>query len=318
MRSKLQRIPVAYVFLVLLFLFLPLVPNSFLRIVMVHVVTFSIFALSYNLLLGYTGLFSLGHAAFWGVGGYTVGILITQGVTDNFILVMLAVILVGGAVSCVFGFLALRTKGIFFVLITLALSEMLRALARTFRSITGGEDGLTGFGAPYGLEGLSLYYFIFFFFLLCSFILYWLASSRYGYVLKGIRDNEGRMAALGYNTWASKYVCFVVSGVFAAIAGALFTYWNLIIGPESLSLWVTGKAVLMALLGGIGYFAGPMIGSVVIVLLSQVVSSYTMHWTAIAGVAIILVVMFARQGLAGLIHNVWKSWSKRYILPFGS
>lgn len=315
-RKLLKHAP--YIFMLLLFAFLPLVPNPFVRILMFRILAFSIFSLSYNLLLGYTGLVSLGHAAFWGVGAYTVGILTTQEITSNFWLIIITVILASGAFSCVFGFLSLRTKGIFFVLINLAFAEILRALARRLRGITGGEDGLSGFGTPFGLEDLHLYYFTFLFFVICSFLLYWLVNSRFGYLLRGIRENEQRMQALGYNTWAIKYLCYIIAGIFGAIAGSLFTFWNLFVSPDSFSLWITGKVMLMVLVGGLSYFVGPMVGAIMIVVLSQVVSSYTMHWTGIAGVAMIIVVMFARQGIVGIGEQLWRRGMQVYGRRFSS
>jgi branched-chain amino acid transport system permease protein len=254
----------------------------------------------------------LGHAAFWGIGAYTIALLQVHGITNNFWLIITTVILASAAFGCVFGFLSLRTKGLFFVLIHLAFAEILRALTRKLRVITGGEDGLGGFGAPFDLDGLHLYYFVFLFFVICSFLLYWLVNSRFGDLLEGIRENEPRMQALGYNTWAIKFICFIIAGIFGALSGSLFSFWNLLVSPDDFSLWITGKAILMVLIGGFSYFIGPIVGAIVIVLLSQVVSTYTMHWTGIAGVAMIIVVMFARQGIVGIGEQLWRQGIQIY------
>ncbi len=309
---------ISYVLIVLLFVLLPLVPHPFVKILMFRILAFSIFSLSYNLLLGYAGLVSLGHAAFWGIGAFSVGLLEAHGITNNFWFIMIAVILGSAFFGCVFGFLSLRTKGLFFVLINLAFSEILRVLARKLRGFTGGEDGLRGLVAPVGLEGLGLYYFIFLLFVICSFLIYWLVNSRFGYLLKGIRENEPRMQALGYNTWAIKFICFVIAGIFGAIAGSLFTFWNSFVSPEEFGLWITGMAILMVLVGGSNYFVGPIVGTIIIVVLFQVVSSYTTHWTAIAGISMIIVVMFARQGIVGLGDRLWKMGVRTYGSRFSS
>ena len=304
-----------HIFCILLLLFfavLPLMPFPYATLLMFRILPFSLFSLSYNLLFGYTGLISLGHAAFWGIGAYTVGLLQVHGITNNFWLIMLTVLLASVAIGCVFGSLSLRTKGLFFVLIHLAFAEILRALSRQLRIITRGEDGLSGFSTPFHLDGLHLYYFIFLIFVICFLILYWLVNSRFGYLLKGIRENESRMQALGYNIWAIKFTCFIISGIFAAIAGALFSFWNLVVSPESFSLWITGQAILMVLIGGTTYFTGPMVGAIIIVILSQVVSTYTMHWPSIAGVTMIIVVMFARRGIVGVGEELWRRGMQVY------
>jgi len=295
---------------VILLLVLPQVISSYYVLLLTEILIFGIFALSVNMLLGYTGLVSLGQAAFWGAGGYTVALLIVQGSVDNFWLCIIAALLVSAVLGLVFGFLALRTTGMYFIMLTLALAQMLWALVWRWRSLTGGDDGLPGitrpdFGLPWSLaDTVNFYYFIFVFFAIAVFLLYCITRSPFGRTLVGIRENESRLQALGYNTWRYKYVCFVIAAVFGGLAGALKVYQDGFISPTYLSMTTSAIVVLMAMIGGTRVFAGPILGAGAVWIIRSIVSSYTEYWTLILGVLMVIVVMFAPQGIAGYLARL--------------
>ncbi|HEY48746.1 MAG TPA: branched-chain amino acid ABC transporter permease [Dehalococcoidia bacterium] len=309
-RAQLMRYG-AYVLVGLaVFLIVPQFIASYYVLIWAEILIYAIFALSFNMLMGYTGLLSLGHAAFFGAGGYTVALLVVKGGMDNFWLCIFIALLVSALLGLVFGYLALRTTGIYFIIITLALAQMLWALAWRWRSLTGGDDGLPGidrpdFGLPWSLEDTTnYYYFILVFFVLSLFILYRISRSPFGRTLVGIRENEPRMQALGYNTWRYKYVCFIIAAVFGGLAGVLKVYQDGFISPTYCSMMTSALVVLMALIGGTRVFTGPILGAGVVWIIKSVVSSYTEYWTLILGILMVVIVMFAPQGIVGYLAQL--------------
>ena len=272
-----------------------------------EIVIYAVFALSLNLLMGYTGLASLGHAAFWGAGGYTVTLLMVRGGIDNFGLCLLAALLVSAIFGFIFGFLALRTTGVYFLMITLALGQMLWALAWRWSSFTGGSNGMHGvtrpdFGLPWSLtDDTIFYYFILVISVIAVFLIYRIVISPFGRTLVGIRENESRMQALGYNTWRYKYFCYVIAGMFGGLAGALKVYQDGSINPGYCSVVVSGLVILMVLTGGSRTFVGPIVGAAVIWLIRSTVSSYTVYWGAVLGIILVVIVMFSPQGITPLL-----------------
>lgn len=293
-----------------IFLAFPQFLSSYYLFLLTEVLIYAIFALSVNMLLGYTGLLSLGQAAFWGAGGYTVALLIVRGGFDNFWLCISAALLVSAILGFVFGFLALRTRGIFFIMLTLALAQMLWAIVWRWRSLTGGDDGLPGIarpdlGLPWSLwDTTNFYFFVLVFFVLAVFVLYRITRSPFGRTLVGIRENESRLQALGYNTWRYKYLCFVIAAIFGGLAGALKVYQEGFISPISCSMMVSTVVLLMAIIGGTRIFVGPVLGAGVVWIIRSIVSSYTEYWALILGILMVIVVMFAPQGIAGYLAQL--------------
>jgi branched-chain amino acid transport system permease protein len=265
---------------------------------------YALFAMSLDILLGYTGLPSLGHAAFFGVASYTVGILSVK-VTQNFGLVIASAFGVTIAVSALFGFLAIRTSGAYFFMITLALAQVLWGVAFKWRALTGGDDGLPGvprptLGTSFSLASTTNFYlFVLVFFVFVASVLYLCMRSPFGLTLKGIRESETRMRALGYNVWLHKYLAYIISGFFAGVAGMLFAYYNGFVSPSDLSLVVSAKVLLMVILGGAGTLFGPALGAGLIVLLENVVSAHSQRWLFILGSIYVAVALFAPHGLSG-------------------
>ncbi len=268
----------------------------------IRMMIFSIFAMSLDLLMGYTGLASLGHSAFLGVAAYAVGILSVR-VSNSLFLTFGAGLGFAGITAAIFGFLVLRSRGPQFLMLTLALAQVLWGIAFKWKALTGGDDGLPGIPRPslwlqWDLSGLTaFYYFSLFFFLLAALLLYLIVRSPFGYSLEGIRENETRMQTLGYHVWMHQYVAFVLAGLFGGMAGVLFAYFNRYVSPAELHLATSAKVLLMVVLGGAGTLFGPALGAAVVVLLENLVSAYTQRWLTILGAIYVLVVLFMRQGL---------------------
>jgi branched-chain amino acid transport system permease protein len=288
-------------------LLLPLGVSSYQLGLVTKVLIFAIFAMSLDLVLGYAGLPSLGHAAYFGVGAYTVGLLALR-VTPNFWLGFGAGLAAAAATAALFGLLALRTRGSYFLMITLALAQVVWGIAFGWRGFTGGDDGLPGVprpatGLPWSFaDGGRFYYLVLVVFALSAAALALVVRSPFGRALVGIRESEGRMAMLGYHTWLYKYVAFVLAGLFAGVAGNLFVYYNGFVSPAYLSIVLSATALIMVILGGAGTLLGPVVGSAAIVLLENVISAHTQRWLLVLGLIYVAVTLFAPAGLVGLLR----------------
>ncbi len=276
------------------------------------ILIFGIFAASLDLLVGYTGLYSLGHAAFWGTGAYIIGILSTRGWVTHFLPLFILALLAVAIVATIFGALATKVTRIYFLMITFCFNQVLFVIAWKWRTMTRGDDGIPGIPRPalgisldLGNE-LNFYYFCLIFFLASAWAMYRITESPFCKALVGIRDSESRMQMLGFQTRMFKLLCFVVSGLFAGIAGILSAYYNGFVSPLDLGLVLSGEGLVMNIIGGVGTLWGPMIGAAVITLLKHLVSGYTVHWPLIVGAIFVLVVMFARGGIAGAVKERWK------------
>ncbi len=288
-------------FLVVPWLVLFLLGSTYVIELIVQVMIYGILALSLNLLLGYLGLASLGHASLFGISAYTVAICITKlhmGVFAASIAALLSVV----AVAALFGLFALRAKEVYFLMITLAFGMVIWGLAYRWVSITSGDMGIVAIPRPqillWSMNKIeSYYYFVFFIFLLSSYIMYRIVRSPFGYTLVGIKGSESRMRMLGYNCWLHKYICFVISGFFAGVAGVLFVFYHRFISPTSIEILPNMEVLLMVALGGPGTVAGPIVGSFVIVFLKNLASVYTERWVIILGLSYIFTIYYAPKGL---------------------
>lgn len=270
---------------------------------------FAIVAMSLDVLLGYTGLPSLGHAAYFGMGAYTVGIL-TVRYDVGFLGCLAAGVAAATATAALFGFLAIRATGTYFLMITLALGMIVWGLAFSWVSMTGGDNGVAGVFRPVLPAGLDVNLPLpFFYFTLGAAVVAWsllgvLVRSPFGLALRGIRDGEARMGALGYDVWLHKYLAFVISGAVAGFGGMLWAYYNGFVSPTDVQLQTSVEVLLMVALGGPGTLAGPALGAVLIVFLKNFVSIYTQRWLLIMGTIYIVSILFAPRGLVGLIRRV--------------
>lgn len=293
---------------------LPQLLTSYYVGLMVLVLIFAIFALGLDLLLGHCGLPSLGHAASFGTAAYVVGFLSLK-VANNFAVNFAVGILSAGAIASIFGLLVLRTRGIYFLMITLALSQVLWGLAWKWKSVTGGDDGMPGVPRPdLGLLGLDLtpvnsyYYFTLVLFLAAVLLMFLVVRSPFGQSLRGIRESESRMMALGYNVWAHQYLAFILASLFAGLAGILFVYYNKLVSPTELHLVTSAKVLLMVILGGTGTFLGPILGAALIVLMENIISGYTERWVLILGIIYVLVIILVPHGLLAPLKGRLRRW----------
>ena len=314
-----EKSAVSFYSLAAILLILPLFLSSYMEGVMTRFLIYAMLAMSYNLVFGYCGLLSLGHAAFFGAGGYVVGLLTLHWGIDLFWISFPLGIIVATTVAAIFGLVALRAKGIYFLLVTFALGQLLFSLAWNVDWMnTFGMQGITGLSRPsfgikgFFLSGLQFYYLVLIFFLLSLFLLYRLINSPFGLSLIGIKENEGRMEAAGYNAWRHKYIAFIISGAFAGLAGVLFAYYNYMISPWHFSVNISFLPMVMAIIGGQGVLLGPVIGAAVIIFVEHYVSMVIpSRWPLVLGGLFVVSIMFARQGIWVYVSALWSKASSK-------
>lgn len=273
----------------------PLLLGEYQRSIVTEILLFCIFAMSLNLLLGFTGLLSFGHAAFFGIGAYTVAVLGAHfGVHP--LLGGLAAIALAAAFAVAIGFFCIRASGVYFIMLTLAFAQLLYTAALKLRGLTGGSDGMS---APQLDSGELTYYVVLAAFVLVYLGLRRLVAAPLGQVFIGVRENEGRMRAIGYATAWYKLLSFVIAGCLGAVSGALFAMHNGFVSPAVLFWFLSGEGLIMVVLGGMGTLAGPIVGAAVYLLLKHVVSAYSSHWELIVGAIFIACVLFFKQGIYG-------------------
>ncbi len=308
LEKKLFLIPLLVGFIILLPFF---VSNYYVGLA-IQIFIMTIFAMSLDILVGYTGLPSMGHAAYFGVAAYSTGFLYLAGI-KNFWVVMVFGMGLGGLTASLFGILAIRARGPYFMLITLALAQVLWGVAFKWRSLTRGDDGLPGIGRPALGMGINLkpdlhfYYLAFAIFLVVFIALFILLHSPFGYTLRGIRESESRMKALGYNVRLYKYLAFIFAGTFAGISGVLWVYYNGFVSPSNLGIDLSVKGLLMLILGGSGSLFGPVMGAGIIVLLENIVSGLTERWSLILGMVYVVVIMLFSEGIFSILRRGHRS-----------
>ena len=262
----------------------------------------AITAASLDLLLGYTGLPSLGHATYMGVGAYATAIVLTQA-HGSFPRALLVALLLSAVLAALFGLLALRAKGHYFLLITMALAMVVWGLAYRWVSFTNGDNGIVDVPRP--SLGLSLgpiqhfYYFVLAVFLLSFLLLLLFVRSPFGLTLVGIRESRSRMRALGYDIWLHQYFAFIVAGVFSGLSGVLWATYNGFVSPMDVDAFASLETLLMVALGGPGTLFGPVLGAGIIVFLKNLASIYLHRWMTLMGVIFILTVYYAPDGILG-------------------
>jgi branched-chain amino acid transport system permease protein len=282
--------------------------NTFALSLFTRIVIFAIAAVSLNLIMGFGGMVSFGHAVYLGVGGYVVGVLAKEGVGSGFVQWPLALV-VSGLFALAVGLLSLRTRGVYFIMITLAFAQMAFYVASGLDRY-GGDDGLTiyrrsTFGGVVDLSNKTLFYYLCLALLLA---VVWLVrrivDSRFGLVIQGVRSNERRMRAIGFPTFRYKLVCFVISGVLCGLAGVLLANHTDFVSPAIMQWTRSGDLIVMAVLGGMGSVMGPVIGAVTLLVLEEALSRVTEYWPIILGPLILLVVLHARGGIDGLLARL--------------
>lgn len=266
---------------------------------------FGIAAMSLDLLVGFTGLVSFSQAAFFGTSAYIAALLPTRYHVAGFWPALGLGLLGAVILGAVFGTLALRGEGVSFIIITLALNEIIWGLAFQWVSMSGGDNGITGFVRPailgVDLSGTASFYrFCLLVLAACLGLLWAVVRSPFGLVLQGVRERPRRLAALGYHVWLFRYAAFVLAAAFTGVAGVLFAFYNQFVGPVNLSLETTVQVLIMVILGGTGTLLGPVAGAAVVVFVSNALSSLTQRWELILGAVYIAILLYARDGLAGI------------------
>jgi branched-chain amino acid transport system ATP-binding protein len=274
--------------------------SEFYTHLLVLMVIFAIFAMSLDILMGYGGLPSLGHAAFFGLAAYGVGIAMVKLALPWWQAVLVGLI-ASASFGAVFGLIALRTRGLYFLLITLALGQLLWGAANRWASMTGGFNGLPGIRRPaeWLLSTTNFYYVALAVLVVLAFAMNRLVESPFGLALRALSDSESRLEALGYHVWPYKYLAFILTGVLAVTAGAMNVLYNGFVSPRDLSIAMSAEGILMVTLGGTGTLWGPLIGAVIVVALRNILSIYFDHWLIMLGAFFIFVVLLAPDGLIG-------------------
>jgi branched-chain amino acid transport system permease protein len=269
---------------------------------------YGIAATSLNLLVGYTGLVSLGHALFLGIGAYAVGITAFHGLDNGWMQLLLAI--TGAAiVGALTGLVVLRTQGMAFIMITLAFAQMFFYLGVSLKEY-GGDDGMSlpsrSRLAPFDLESNIQLYYLAFGLLVAALYLSWrLVHSRFGYVLRGIKSNERRMKALGFATNRYKLAIYIIAGMVAGVAGFLLANLSNYVSPSSSAWTVSGELVVMVILGGLGTVFGGAVGALALLTIEELLASITEHWMAALGLLIVAIVLIAKRGIWGSV----RAWS---------
>jgi branched-chain amino acid transport system permease protein len=282
------------------------IDQPFYIVLATRILIFALVASSLNLLVGFGGLVSFGHAAFFGGGAYVVGILALHGVNSAWISWTAATVFAATA-AWIIGAISLRTRGVYFIMITLAFAQMMFYVFVSLKAY-GGDEGLPIAARSYLGLGMNLKSDMIFYYVVLSLVaggFYFLArliNARFGHVLQGIRENETRMEAMGYPVFRYKLAAFVIAGALAGLGGALLANQNLLASPNLLQWTQSGMLLIMVILGGVGYLYGGAIGAVVMLLLEEVLSSYTIYWQLGVGAVLLLVVLFAPRGLADLFR----------------
>ena len=297
-------------FLILL-AFFPLFAGEFYINLASQIFIFAIFAASINLLLGYGGLATLGHASYLGVAAYTSALLGLKLGLGHWIAAP-AALLGATLMACLFGLVALRATGLGFLMLTLALSQVLWGTAYRWVALTDGDNGLRGLSRPFHLDDAASFYY---FALAATAASLWLMArfvgSPFGAALRGTRDQPRRMSALGHNVWLIRWVSFVYAGFWGAVSGLLFVYYHKYIHPISLSLTNSAEGLLAVIAGGSGTLGGPVVGAAIVMLLKNYVSAYIERWNTLLGLVFVLIVVFMPEGVVPGVKRLWLRFASR-------
>jgi len=294
------------------------IKNEFYLNLASQILIYALLAVSLNLLLGYGGMVSLGHASFIGLTSYSAVLMLNAGFGQlaSAVLAVVFSTICGG----LFGVLALRASGIGFLMITLALGQIVWGIAYRANTLTDGDNGIrfSGRPSPFGFDISSaphFYYFTLVMFAVALFFIWRLTRSPFGAALQGARDQPRRMRMLGHNVWLIQWFAFVFSAFWGSIAGLLYVYYNLFISPHAISLQQSAEVLLMAILGGASTLTGPIVGAIIITLVKNVVSTYIDRWNSLLGAIFVIVIMFMPFGIVPGVRQLWLRLSRPAKIP---
>ena len=277
-----------------------------------QIIIWGLFALGFNVCLGYTGMLSFGHAAYFGVGAYTTGIVLIR-LWENIWFALFAGLVMGGLLALVLGYLCIKRRGIYFAMLTLAFAQLVYFVAFQWVDLTGGDNGLRNIPAvPLSFFGLSIdihtpirfYFFVLFFVFLSLLALNRILQSPFGHVLQAVRENEQRARSCGYEATNIRWLAFIISGAISGLSGSLYALYLHFVGIETLYYSTSGQVIMMTLLGGMGSFIGPFIGAGVFLYLEDVLSIITPNWMIFLGVIFVLCVLFFPSGIWGTVRDL--------------
>ncbi|OGL60221.1 MAG: hypothetical protein A3J27_08885 [Candidatus Tectomicrobia bacterium RIFCSPLOWO2_12_FULL_69_37] len=297
------RVAVAVAALVF-FAVYPWFASRFMITVLVQCLIMAILAMSLDLMVGYTGMASLGHAAYFGSGAYAAAI-VSVTYKASFPEALAVGLIVAVAVTAVFALVALRATGVYFLMITFALAMLIWGLAYRWNSMTGGENGIAGVQRPSFIAGTTTFYYFVLAIAAAVFVFFGvLVRSSFGRTLVGIRESESRMRTLGYNVWLHKYIVFLISGLFSGLAGVLWVFYDSLVAPPLVDLSTSFDALLMVSVGGGGTLVGAVLGAVIVKMLENLVNLVTDRWLTVVALVYITVVLLAPQGIIGLLRDL--------------
>jgi branched-chain amino acid transport system permease protein len=296
-------------FILLFFIIFPfIVPYKALA---TQIIIWGLFALGFNVCLGYTGMLSFGHAAYFGVGAYTTGIILIR-LWENVWFSLLGGLVMGALLALVLGYLCIKRRGIYFAMLTLAFAQLVYFVAFQWVDLTGGDNGLRNIPAvPLSFFGLAIdiytplrfYFFVLIFVFLSLLALNRVLESPFGHVLQAVRENEHRAKSCGYETTNVRWLAFILSGAISGLAGSLYALYLHFVGIETMYYSTSGQVIMMTLLGGMGSFIGPFIGAGVFLYLEDVLSAITPNWMIFLGVIFVLCVLFFPSGIWGTVKE---------------
>jgi branched-chain amino acid transport system permease protein len=274
-----------------------------------NILVFGIFAMAFNLLLGYTGLLSFGHGSFFGLGAYFTGLLLVKA-NAPLGLAMLGGVLAATLGGLVIGYISLKRRDVYFAMITMAFSQLLFFLTLQLKDLTGGDNGLAGIPIlqlPFSInlgKPLHTYYFTFVFFILSVYAIRRLLNSPFGKAIQAIRENENRAISCGFNAKRIKLISFILSGMFSGLAGVLYCIHLRFVPIETLSITTNSEVIFISIIGGLGTFWGPIVGSATFLILIDVINKVLARWEIVVGLIFILFILFLNRGICGLVERL--------------
>lgn len=281
----------------------------------IKILIWALFAVSFNLVLGYGGMMSFGHAAYFGVGAYTCALLLVKA-SSPWVVAVLSGPVAAALTGLIIGFLSVRIRGVFyFATLTLSFAQLLYILAFKWRSLTFGDDGIQGIPVPEiispDVSYIRNYFFTLSVVVVCLWVLRKVVCSPFGLVLRTVKDNPDRAAFYGVRVERHRLMAFVISAFFSGIAGVLYSFMETSIAPDILFWGTSGEVILMGLLGGMNLYLGPALGAAIMVMLNTFITSYVEYWGMVLGITLILIVLFFPKGVGGLALEWYRSWRGR-------
>jgi branched-chain amino acid transport system permease protein len=317
MNDRPPKIFILHIVVLVCACFMPVILSKYYLMITIEAVIFAVFAMSLDLIMGYAGIVSFGHAAFFGLGGYALGMTIMKFIPSIWAGFIVAAFL-AATMSFFIGLVSIRTRGIYFAILTLLFGELIYRIVFNTPAL-GGSDGLVGLPVPelsflffkIDMSNITNFYFITILFAYFSYLVSWIiVNSPFGKVLKALKDNENRVPFLGFNTKYYRITAFVISGVLAGFSGAFFSLFKTFSDVSQLHFLLSGKVIIMVLLGGMGTLIGPMVGAIFLTIYETLASSWFESYHLLTGAIFIIVVIFMPKGILGLFTGLKKRGGK--------